>query len=55
MGEASKATFETGSVSWKRSKDSTLLDTKRLLTDQPELLEQYSLTRSGGRRFLVSA
>lgn len=55
MGEASKATFETGSVSWKRSKDSTSLDSKRLLTDHPELLEQYSLTRPGNRRFLVSA
>lgn len=55
MGDASKATFETGSVTWKRSKDSTLLDTKRLLVAQPELLAQYSLTRSGSRRFLVSA
>lgn len=55
MGDASKATFETGSVSWKRSKDSTLLDTKRLLTDQPALLNQYSLTRSGSRRFLLHA
>jgi putative phage-type endonuclease len=53
MGDASKAAFETGSVSWKRSKDSTVLDTKRLLSDHPELLAQYSMTRSGSRRFLV--
>lgn len=55
MGEASKATFETGSVTWKRSKDSTSLDSKRLLADHPELLQQYSLTRFGSRRFLVDA
>ncbi|NYT83215.1 YqaJ viral recombinase family protein [Alcaligenaceae bacterium] len=55
MGNASHATFETGSVSWKRSKDSTALDTKRLLTDSPELLAQYSLTRAGSRRFLIQA
>lgn len=53
MGEATKAIFETGSVTWKRSKDSTLLDAKRLLAEQPQLLKQYSMTRSGSRRFLV--
>lgn len=53
MGDASQAIFETGSVSWKRSKDSTVLDTKRLLSDHPELLAQYSQTRPGSRRFLV--
>ena len=55
MGNASHATFETGSVSWKRSKDSTALNTKRLLADSPELLAQYSLTRAGSRRFLIQA
>lgn len=53
MGGASQAIFETGLVSWKRSKDSTVLDTKRLLSDHPELLAQYSQTRPGSRRFLV--
>ena len=55
MGDASKALFETGSVTWKRSKDSITLDTKRLLADHPELLHQYSMTRSGSRRFLIQA
>lgn len=55
MGDASQAIFETGLVSWKRSKDSTVLDTKRLLSDHPELLAQYSMTRSGSRRFLIQA
>lgn len=52
MGEATKAKFETGEVSWKRSKDSRGLDTDKLLQDQPELLERYSLTKPGSRRFL---
>jgi putative phage-type endonuclease len=55
MGEASKATFPSGSVSWKRSKDSIGLNTKKLLQDQPKLLDQYPLTRSGSRRFLIQA
>lgn len=54
MGDASKAIFETGSVSWKRSKDSIALDTKKLLADHPELLDQYNITRAGSRRFLIS-
>ena len=53
MGDASQAVFAHGSVSWKRSKDSTSLDHKRLLKDQPHLLEQYSVSKAGSRRFLV--
>ncbi|ATG88322.1 YqaJ viral recombinase family protein [Methylomonas koyamae] len=53
MGEASKAVFETGSVTWKKAKDSQVLDTKRLLQDQPGLLQQYAITKTGSRRFLI--
>lgn len=53
MGDATKTVFETGAVTWRRSKDSTVLDSKRLLTDHPELLHQYPLTRTGSRRFLI--
>ncbi|AJW45541.1 endonuclease [Ralstonia mannitolilytica] len=52
MGEATKAKFETGEVSWKRSKDSQGLDTDKLLQDQPDLLQRYPLTKPGCRRFL---
>ncbi|CAJ0697963.1 YqaJ viral recombinase family nuclease [Ralstonia mannitolilytica] len=52
MGEATKAKFETGEVSWKRSKDSQDLDTDKLLQDQPDLLQRYPLTKPGSRRFL---
>ena len=55
MGDASHASFETGSVSWKRSKDATLLDTKRLHADHPEIVANYTMTRPGSRRFLVHA
>jgi len=53
MGEASMALFESGEVSLKRSKDSTVLDTKRLLQEQPHLLQQFPLVRPGTRRFVV--
>ncbi len=55
MGDASRAIFATGSVSWKRSKDSTGLDTTTLLKEQPELLTRYSLTRPGSRRFIINS
>ena len=54
MGDCSKALFEAGSVSWKRSKDSVGLDVPSLLLEQPELLTKYPLTRAGSRRFLVN-
>ena len=54
MGEASRAKFETGEVSWKRSKDGLTLDTAKLLKDQPDLLSHYPLVRFGSRRFLVN-
>ena len=55
MEDATKAVFEHGSVSWKKSKDSTTLDTTALLTDQPDLKKQYPLVKAGSRRFLIKA
>lgn len=54
MGEADRALFETGSVSFKRSRDGSGVDLKRLLADHPEFSAQYALTKPGSRRFLVS-
>ncbi len=54
MGEASKALFETGSVTWKKAKDSIGLDVTTLLKDQPELAQRYRITKPGSRRFLVA-
>ncbi len=53
MGEATRAVFETGEVSWRRSKDGTALDTAQLIKDHPELAQAYQLTKPGSRRFLV--
>ena len=54
MADATKAVFDSGEVTWKRSKDSVVLDTEKLLVNQPDLLQRYQLTRSGSRRFLIS-
>ncbi|WP_442807599.1 YqaJ viral recombinase family nuclease [Trinickia soli] len=54
MGDATRAVFETGSVSFKRSKDSPTVDLARLLADHPAFATQYATTKPGSRRFLVS-
>lgn len=54
MGDASRAKFETGEVSWKKSKDGLGLDVTTLLKEQPDLLSTYPLVRPGSRRFLVN-
>lgn len=54
MGDATRALFETGEVSFKRSKDSAAVDLKRLLADHPEYETQYAISKPGSRRFLVS-
>lgn len=55
MGNAESAQFETGKISFKRSKDATTLDTDRLLLDHPELATQYAKVRPGSRRFRLLA
>ena len=55
MGEASVATFDSGEVRWKRSKDGSALDTERLQAEHPELARQYASIRPGSRRFTVKA
>ncbi|AOK09874.1 YqaJ viral recombinase family protein [Burkholderia vietnamiensis] len=54
MGDAIRAVFETGSVSFKRSKDSSGVDLARLLADHPEFETQYATSKPGSRRFLIS-
>jgi len=54
MGDASRAVFETGSVSYKRSKDGLGIDMPKLLVDQPDLVQRYPLIKSGSRRFLIT-
>lgn len=54
MGEASQATFPTGKVTWRLSKNSTRLDSKKLQTDFPKLCAPYLKEVAGSRRFVVS-
>jgi putative phage-type endonuclease len=53
MGTCTKAVFETGDVSWKRSKDSVSVDMELLAKEHPELLQAYAKTKPGSRRFLI--
>lgn len=54
MGEATRAMFESGKVSFQRSRDSSTIDLARLLADHPELERQYAGSKPGSRRFLIS-
>ncbi len=54
IGDASSARFETGGISWKKSKDSIGLDIPRLLADHPNFQRQYAMTKPGSRRFLIT-
>lgn len=53
MGDASEALFETGRISFKRSKDSAGIDTQRLLAEHPDLAARYAITNPGSRRFRI--
>ncbi|WP_043291255.1 YqaJ viral recombinase family protein [Pseudoxanthomonas spadix] len=54
MGDASKATFANGVVTFKRAKDGTVLDAKKLAADQPGIAARYTVPRPGSRRFVVA-
>lgn len=53
MGSASCALFETGSVTWKQSRDSQAVDVKALSQAHPDLVQRYTLPKPGSRRFLM--
>ncbi|KAF1011348.1 MAG: hypothetical protein GAK29_04967 [Acinetobacter bereziniae] len=53
MQQAERATFKTGSVTWKKSKDSISLDSKALLKSHPEYLNQFPQSKQGSRRFNI--
>jgi len=55
MGDASRAVFERGAVTWKRSKDSQAVDVDRLAQEHADLVSRYRVTRPGSRRFLVQS
>lgn len=53
MKEAERATFQAGSVTWKKAKDSVSLDSKALLKLHPEMLQQFPQNKAGTRRFQI--
>lgn len=53
MGNAGRAVFETGSVTWKKSKDGLGVDLPKLLREQADVFNRYPLLVPGSRRFLV--
>lgn len=53
MGEATRAEFSSGYVSWRKAKDSRVLDVERLLKEKPHLQARYPKLKEGSRRFLI--
>jgi len=53
MKNAERAVFICGSVTWKKAQDSIALDSKALLKQHPEYLEQFPQTKAGTRRFQI--
>lgn len=55
MGDASVARFGSlGEVIYRRSKDGTSLDTKRLAAEYPEIAAACTVVRPGSRRFRIN-
>ncbi|WP_321275946.1 lambda-exonuclease family protein [Thiomicrorhabdus indica] len=53
MGDNSLALLASGKLSWRQAKPSTVLDSKRLKTEKPDVFNQFSKIRLGSRRFLI--
>lgn len=53
MGIATRGEFTEGYISWKKSKDSTVLDVEQMLKDKPYLQARYPKIKTGSRRFLI--
>lgn len=54
MGEATRAEFSHGYISWKKAKDSSALDVERMLKEKPYLQVRYAKLKEGSRRFLIN-
>lgn len=54
MGAATRVEFTEGYISWKKSKDSTMLDVEQMLKDKPYLQARYPKIKTGSRRFLIA-
>ncbi|WP_249041029.1 YqaJ viral recombinase family protein [Marilutibacter maris] len=53
MGDASKALFAKGEITYRRSKDGTSVDLKRLAQAHPAIVSEFTVERPGSRRFRI--
>lgn len=53
LGFASGAVLGDARISWRKSKDSTTTDFKKLAEENPEWVKLYEIPKPGTRRFLV--
>ncbi|MEG2434292.1 MAG: YqaJ-like viral recombinase, partial [Acinetobacter sp.] len=53
MKDAERAIFTGGSVTWKKAQDSISLNSKALLKQHPEFLQQFPQSKKGTRRFNI--
>jgi len=53
LGFASGAILDCGRISWRKVKDSTATDFKKLAEENPELVAKYEVIKPGYRRFVV--
>lgn len=54
MGDATRAEFSNGFISWRKAKATTTLDVDRMLQEKPYLQVRYVKVKPGSRRFLLS-
>ena len=53
LGNATAAIFAAGRVTWKKAKDRLATDLDKLTAEHPEIMQQYSKSIEGSRRFLI--
>lgn len=53
LGFASGAVLSGGKISWRKSRDSTTTDFKRLAEEHPDWIKPYEMPKLGTRKFLV--
>lgn len=53
MGDAGRAVFVGGEVTYRRAKDGIRLDTRRLTADHADLIAAYTVPKPGTRRFVI--
>ena len=53
LGFASGAVLSEGKITWRKAKDSTETDFKKLANENPDLIAKYEVPKPGVRRFVV--